>query len=154
MHPHFAVPKHYRVWVAGRPGLEALARLRSGVLVKGRLTAPACVSISDGSPLRSKMTFILHEGRKREIRLMCATVGHPVLRLMRLILGPLKLGDLPPGAARRLTLAEVAALKAATDIGRRVATPQACRGAAISESASPAPGERPPAKDKHRPSRR
>jgi 23S rRNA pseudouridine2605 synthase len=136
MHPRFAVPKHYRVWVAGRPNLEALQRLRTGVLLEGRLTAPARVSLSGGGPLRSKMTFILHEGRKREIRLMCAAVGHPVQRLVRLGLGPLKLGDLPIGAARRLTPSEVAALKGACRAGQGVSR------AASPERASQAPGER------------
>lgn len=112
MHPRFHVPKVYRVWVSGQPTAETIARLREGVMIEGRATAPARVHLKGGTPLRSKLSFIIHEGRKREIRLMCAAVGHPVQRLVRVGLGPLHLGELPEGACRRLGSAEVAELKA------------------------------------------
>lgn len=116
MHPRFHVPKVYRVWVSGQPSPETIARLRAGVVIEGRATAPARVHLKGGTALRSKLSFIIHEGRKREIRLMCAVVGHPVQRLVRVGLGPLHLGDLPQGACRRLTPAEVAELKTAAGL--------------------------------------
>ncbi len=116
MHPRYKVPKVYRVWVSGHPSGETIARLRSGVVIDGRSTAPARVHLKSGTALRSKLSFIIHEGRKREIRLMCATVGHPVQRLVRVGLGPLHMDDLPSGACRRLGFAEVAELKAAAGL--------------------------------------
>ncbi|MFH1035298.1 MAG: pseudouridine synthase [Pseudomonadota bacterium] len=111
MHPRYKIPKTYRVWVSGYPTAETIAHLRSGVIIDGRATAPARVHIKGGTALRSKLSFIIHEGRKREIRLMCATVGHPVQRLVRVALGSLHLGDLPEGACRRLSPGEVNELK-------------------------------------------
>jgi 23S rRNA pseudouridine2605 synthase len=56
----------------------------------------------------------IHEGRKHQVKRMCAEVGHPVRRLTRIAFGPLELGSLPPGRHRRLTDAEVARLNRAT----------------------------------------
>lgn len=113
MHPRHQVAKRYLVWVEGRPSAAALERLRSGVDINGHSTAPAKVGLKSSGPQGSKLSFVLSEGRKREIRLMCRAVGHPVQRLLRVGLGPLRLGDLPPGAARPLTQAEVEALRKA-----------------------------------------
>lgn len=110
MHPRFKVPKAYRVWVKGRPGPAVLARLRGGVALADGPSAPAQVGLKGGGAGTSKLSFIISEGRKRVIRRMCAAVGHPVVRLKRVGLGPLRLGNLPPGAARRLTPKEVEAL--------------------------------------------
>lgn len=112
LHPRFGVAKLYRVWVSGRPSAEAIARLREGVVIEGRRTAPARVHFKGGTELRSKLALIINEGRKREIRLMCEAVGHPVQRLLRVSMGSLHLGDLPIGAARRLSQGEVEALRA------------------------------------------
>jgi len=113
MHPRFKVPKTYRVWVSGYPTAETIERLRTGVVIEGRATASARVHVKGGTDLRSKLSFVIYEGRKREIRLMCATVGHPVQRLVRVGLATLHLGDLPEGACRRLSPAEVGELKLA-----------------------------------------
>ena len=106
-HPSFQVPKHYRVWVKGHPSRQAIARLRQGLELDDGPTAPARVYLKAASPRQSKLSFVIHEGRKRIIRRMCQAVGHPVLRLVRVGLGPLRLGDLPPGAARALSDQEV-----------------------------------------------
>ena len=116
MHPRFKVPKVYRVWVSGRPTPQTIERLRQGVVIEGRPTAPARVHLKGGSELRSKLSFVIFEGRKREIRLMCAAVGHPVQRLVRVGLGTLHLGELPEGACRSLAPPEVAELKAAAGL--------------------------------------
>lgn len=122
-HPRYEHPKEYLVQVEGIPTEEALSALRQGVWVKGRLTAPAEVEMLPGypeglvaRPVRpgvptTWLRIIIHEGRKRQIRHMTAAVGYPTLRLVRIGLGPLRLGDLPPGQWRDLTPEEVAALK-------------------------------------------
>jgi pseudouridine synthase len=116
MHPRHQVPKRYLVWVEGRPGKAALERLRQGVEINGRRTAPAKVGVKSAGKAGSKLSFVLGEGRKREIRRMCAAVGHPVKRLVRMGLGPLRLGGLPPGAARPLKQGELEQLKKAAGI--------------------------------------
>ncbi|MCA1988564.1 MAG: rRNA pseudouridine synthase [Desulfarculus sp.] len=116
LHPRFGVPKLYRVWVAGRPSAMAIQQLREGVIIDGRRTAPARVHFKGGTELRSKLALIINEGRKREIRLMCEAVGHPVQRLVRVAMGPLHLGELPSGAARPLHPGEVTALKQAAGL--------------------------------------
>lgn len=111
MHPRYQVPKNYRVWVKGFVGPEALERLRQGVPIEGGVSSPARVHVKSASRARSKLNLVITEGRKREIRQMCREVGHPVKRLLRVGLGPLRLGDLPPGAVRRLTPREIRDLK-------------------------------------------
>lgn len=113
MHPRHQVAKRYLVWVEGRPSAAALEQLRGGVDLDGQATAPARVGLKGGGSQGSKLSFVLQEGRKREIRLMCRAVGHPVRRLLRVGLGPLRLGELPPGQARPLTRAEVQSLREA-----------------------------------------
>jgi len=117
MHPRYEVTKTYKVWVEGQPSAQALEQLRKGVDIGDeRPTSPARVHTKAANPYRSKLSLVLNEGRKREIRRMCEAVGHPVTRLLRVALGPLKLGDLPPGAARRLSMAEVRELRQAAGL--------------------------------------
>lgn len=109
-HPRFEVDKTYRVVVAGGPVRErALRALRAGVELEDGLTAPARVSRVEPDTLE----ITIHEGRKRQVKRMCAAVGHRVLSLERLRLGPLRLGDLAPGQSRRLTNTEVSLLRSA-----------------------------------------
>jgi 23S rRNA pseudouridine2605 synthase len=112
-HPRHEVPKVYRARVAGgRPDGAALAALRGGVELDDGRTAPARVRLLAGDTIELE----LREGRKRQVRRMCEAVGHPVLALERVALGPLKLGALRPGSSRVLAEAEVAALR---DAARR-----------------------------------
>jgi 23S rRNA pseudouridine2605 synthase len=111
-HPRFEVAKTYRARVAGRPDAKALRRLRDGVELEDGRTAPARVRLLPGGELE----ITIHEGRKRQVRRMCAAVGHEVLALQRVAFGSLALGGLRPGRHRRLSPAEVASLRAA---GRR-----------------------------------
>lgn len=102
-HPSFHVAKTYRVRVKGGVvGERTLARLREGVMLEDGATAPARVRRVGESVLE----ITIHEGRNRQVRRMCEAVGHPVLELERIAFGPLELGDLLPGAHRRLTEAE------------------------------------------------
>jgi 23S rRNA pseudouridine2605 synthase len=117
-HPSFEVPKTYRVRVANAPvGRHALEALRRGVVLDDGPTAPARVRRITADTLE----LTIHEGRKRQVRRMCEIVGHPVRSLARTAIGPLHLGDLRPGAHRRLSEVEVAALQSASagSTGRR-----------------------------------
>jgi len=110
LHPRHEVPRTYRARVGGgRPGRAALERLRRGVELDDGRTAPAGARLVGVDVIELE----LHEGRKRQVRRMCAAVGHPVLELARVRFGPLALGSLAPGAHRRLTEAELARLRAA-----------------------------------------
>ncbi|HEX4671271.1 MAG TPA: pseudouridine synthase [Solirubrobacteraceae bacterium] len=110
-HPSFEVPKTYRATVANAPvGDQALAAMREGVVLDDGPTAPAAIRRITADTLE----ITIHEGRKRQVKRMCESVGHPVRSLARIAIGPLELGDLRPGAHRRLTDAEVADLQSAS----------------------------------------
>jgi 23S rRNA pseudouridine2605 synthase len=110
MHPRYEVPRTYVARVGGGPvGEEALRALRSGVALSDGVTAPAAVRVVGPD----RLELVLHEGRKRQVRRMCEAMGHPVVALQRVALGPLRLGGLPVGEARRLSAPEVDALRTA-----------------------------------------
>ncbi len=116
MHPRFEVPRTYRATVRHPPvGRAALASLAAGIELPDGRTGPARVR----RPRPDTIELTIHEGRKRQVRRMCEAVGHPVRRLVRVSFGPLKLGDLAPGAHRRLSGAEVETLNRAARAGRR-----------------------------------
>jgi 23S rRNA pseudouridine2605 synthase len=110
-HPRYGVPKTYRAKVKGIPNPKVMARLKSGVLLDGRKTAPANVRKIGTTGKNTWLEITLKEGRNREVRRMCQAVGHPVMKLKRTRYGPLRLGDLKVGAYRRLTAAEVESLR-------------------------------------------
>jgi 23S rRNA pseudouridine2605 synthase len=116
-HPRYGVPKTYRVEVAGHSTLEELEQLRKGVhLAEGRVQASE-VHLKKRLKQSTLVEIVLREGRNREIRRMLARLGHKVLRLKRIALGPLKLGELKPGGHRKLDRREVAALRRASEPG-------------------------------------
>ena len=108
-HPSFGIEKEYLAEVEGRPSPGALRRLRTGVDLDDGRTAPAKASLVDGRALR----LTIHEGRNRQVRRMCAALGHPVVRLVRVRIGPLADRDLPPGRYRPLNRDEVRSLQEA-----------------------------------------
>lgn len=113
-HPRYKVDKEYEVVVSGHPDEKDLERLRKGVPIEGRLTAPAHVEIRGRASTNTTMLrFIIHEGRKRQIRVMCDFVEHPVISLKRVRIGPIILRKLPKGACRMLTQTEIADLRKA-----------------------------------------
>lgn len=116
-HPRFEHEKEYRVLVAGRPDAGDLRRLRRGIALDGRPTAPAEIDIQDTTAEGTTLRIVLREGRKRQIRRMMDAVHHPVLRLRRVRVGPIELGALVEGQARRLTPLERNALRALVDQG-------------------------------------
>ncbi|HIE38509.1 MAG TPA: rRNA pseudouridine synthase, partial [Anaerolineae bacterium] len=112
-HPRYEHEKEYHVYVSGHPSDETLKKWRGGVFLDGRRTAPADVSVLRRERDRTWLRVILREGRKRQIRRVAAMLGHPVHRLVRVRIGPVRLGDLRPGQWRRLTRRELAQLKKA-----------------------------------------
>lgn len=111
-HPRYEIPKTYRVWARGLATPDALARWKAGVEHAGEILRIAEARIDSQGTGGAVLTLTLKEGKKREIRRLCQLSGLVVMRLQRLSLGPLQLGELKPGEWRHLTPAEVAALKA------------------------------------------
>ena len=105
-HPSHGVEKEYLVEVEGRIHEGGLRRLRDGVELDDGPTAPAKASQPEPGILR----ITIHEGRNRQVRRMCEAIGHPVLRLVRVRIGPLRDAGLRPGEWRELTLDEVRSL--------------------------------------------
>jgi 23S rRNA pseudouridine2605 synthase len=112
-HPRYSVEKEYRATVHGHPSVEALRRLREGVpLVDGDITAPARVEVLARERAAARLSVTVVEGKKRQIRLMAAAVGHPVLTLHRVRVGTIELGDLHEGGWRPLRTTEVESIRA------------------------------------------
>jgi 23S rRNA pseudouridine2605 synthase len=124
-HPRFTIPKTYLAHVRGTPDEDDLARLRRGVRLEDGITGPAEVSVVDAPRDMATIRLTIAEGRKREVRRMLNKVGHPVIRLQRLELGPLKLGALPVGQYRPLTEDEVTGLRQCVGLGGEAAGPAA-----------------------------
>jgi pseudouridine synthase len=117
-HPRHAVAREYHARVRGVPDRHDLERLSKGIVIEGRRTVPARVTISkviqsDGGP-DAVLSFVIREGRNRQVRNMCDAIGHPVVRLERVRIGPISDDHIRPGEFRDLTAKEVAALKKAS----------------------------------------
>lgn len=115
-HPTHSAPKTYEVEVWGRPSVEVLAQWRNGVPLEGRMTRPAQVQVKGGGSRTTDLEIVLKEGRKRQIRLVAKSLGHPVLKLHRTQIGPLGLEDssgriLDLGGCRILTPSEIGELR-------------------------------------------
>lgn len=111
-HPSRGVEKEYLAEVEGVPGPAALRRLREGVDLEDGRTARAIARVVQRGRDTAAIVLVLHEGRKRQVRRMCAAVGHPVRRLVRTRIGSATDPALPPGRWRPLTSPEVRALYA------------------------------------------
>jgi 23S rRNA pseudouridine2605 synthase len=116
MHPRYHVEKEYRVVVTGRPGDDAFRRLAEGMVVRGERFEPAQARVLDGDGLDARLSMILREGRKREVRRLWQALGHPVIDLQRVRIDGLELGDLAEGTVRPLRSDEVARLKTAAGL--------------------------------------
>lgn len=127
-HPSRGVDKHYLAEIEGSPSAEALRRLREGVDLDGRFTAPARAQVVDTSGDRAALEIVIHEGRNRQVRRMCEAVGHPVVRLVRTRIGPLTDPSLAPGEWRHLESSEVRALYAAAMSGGEASPSGQARG--------------------------
>jgi 23S rRNA pseudouridine2605 synthase len=107
IHPRYEVPKTYVAELRRPPSEADLRRLASGVELDDGPTAPAEVRRLG----ERRIEIVLREGRNRQVRRMAEAVGNGVVSLRRVRFGPIPLDDLPEGAARRLTAAEIAALR-------------------------------------------
>jgi 23S rRNA pseudouridine2605 synthase len=110
LHPRHGVEKEYLAEVEGIPTRQQIGRLRRGVVLEdgpARAVAAHSVARSGG---KGAIRLVMTEGRKREVRRMLASVGLPVRRLIRLRVGPVRLGRLRPGERRDLTPSEVQGL--------------------------------------------
>ena len=131
--PAHKLPKVYLVQVERVPDEDAVARLRTGVLLRDTRTKPAGVSLLSGDPplparavpIRFRknvptawLEMTLHEGMNRQVRRMTAAVGHPTLRLVRVAIGPVRLDGLQPGEWRELSARELAAFAPPVRRGR------------------------------------
>jgi 23S rRNA pseudouridine2605 synthase len=110
MHPSFGVPKTYLAEVAGPLPRTVGRRLREGVDLEDGPARVDSFRLVDALGNTAQVEITLHEGRKHIVRRMMAEVGHPVSRLVRTAVGPIRLGDLRPGGFRHLSNAEIAAL--------------------------------------------
>ena len=121
-HPRYQVEKEYRALVQGVPTVDALARLRSGVVIDGKPTARSALDVVHAPPgfgTRAGHTWlrvVIHEGRNRQVRRMCFAVGHVVRELVRTRIGPVMLGRLRRGQTRPLTTRELSALRRLLDM--------------------------------------
>ena len=120
--PMHKLPKVYWAQVELVPSEEVLRQLRLGITLSGTRTRPAEIRLLEKAPLlpdrpvpirfrrnvpTAWLEITLHEGMNRQVRRMTAAVGHPTLRLVRVAIGPMVLGDLRPGQWRDLTPEEV-----------------------------------------------
>jgi 23S rRNA pseudouridine2605 synthase len=110
MHPRHGVEREYLAEVTGTPGRRALARLERGVTLEDGSARAGSARAVAGSGNRSAVRIVMTEGRKREVRRMLAAVGLPVRRLVRVRVGPIRLGRLAPGEVRELEPSEVRSL--------------------------------------------
>ena len=110
-HPSFGVPKVYEADVEASPSPVALKQLREGVDLDDGPTAPAEVRVVRRGSRVSRLELILHEGRKHQVKRMCAAVGHPVRNLRRTRYAGLDLEGIEPGKWRELTPDEVESLR-------------------------------------------
>lgn len=106
-HPSHETTKTYETLVKGSPDKASLSRLQQGIMLDGRKTWPARITLIKRKEQSSLYRVIIHEGRKRQIRLMFQAIGHPVIRLKRTAYGKLTLGSLKSGSYRFLTSNEL-----------------------------------------------
>ena len=140
-HPKFGVRKVYRVTVAGKVDTETMRKMRNGVYI-----AEGFVSVDGAKLLKTRgrateLEIVLREGKNREIRRILARLGHKVQQLRRIAVGPLRLGDVPPGAYRVLSREEVKKLWLATEAGEH--EPPRHRGAKKKHAGKQPTGSRP-----------
>ena len=115
-HPKYQVNKVYLAWVQGKMPQEAAQRLTEGVALEDGITAPGQCRIVKQNETSTLIRLIIHEGRKRLVKRMCAAVGHPVRDLRRLSVGTVCAAGLIPGEWRYLTDDEVRSLRQMTGL--------------------------------------
>ena len=114
-HPRFGVEKEYLAEVEGVPTPKHVGQLRRGVELEDGLARAKSARVAGRSGDRGAVRLVMSEGRKREVRRLLAAIGLPVTRLVRVRVGAVRLGGLPPGELRELTHDEVIALRQVVD---------------------------------------
>ena len=109
-HPSHEVPKTYLAEVEGLLDNKTLRRLEKGLMLDDGPIKPDRVKLVTRAESRSMVQITLHEGRNRIVRRIFDNIGHPVRRLSRISIGPVRLGSLPVGETRELTREELGAL--------------------------------------------
>ncbi|HQU19024.1 MAG TPA: pseudouridine synthase [Fimbriimonadaceae bacterium] len=129
LHPRYELAKVYEVAVRGKVADATIVRLERGVWIEGGRTSPAKISrietLGDGA--KTRFLLEIHEGRKRQVRSMCAAVGALVVVSRRLSIGPIRLGRLPRGACRKLAHPEVEALLESVGLAEAAPPPKSRR---------------------------
>ena len=133
LHPRYHVPKTYLIKVKGVLTDEEIRSLEQGVRLEDGMTGPAQVKKVRKVEANSWLEITIREGRKHQVKRMLESVGHSVIKLLRIRMGPLSLGDLQPGEFRFLTDREANALRQLVEE----------RMASVDESAAPTPAPRP-----------
>ncbi|HDP34637.1 MAG TPA: rRNA pseudouridine synthase [Candidatus Hydrogenedentes bacterium] len=118
IHPRFQVDKVYLAWVKGSVRDEAARRLEAGVRLEDGMTAPARIQVINAGAETSLIKLTIHEGRKREVKRMCAAVGHPVETLQRISFAGIEAKGLRPGEWRYLSAEEIANLRKCVGLSR------------------------------------
>src|SRR5947209_13135847 len=103
MHPSYGVPKRYLVEIEGTVPRAPGRTLKGGIDLDDGPARVDGFAVVDTTGRHSSVEVVLHEGRNQIVRRMFAAAGHPVVRLVRTSVGPIRLGDLPPGRSRRLS---------------------------------------------------
>jgi 23S rRNA pseudouridine2605 synthase len=125
-HPRYEIEKTYHVEVIGQPDADSIRKIREGIHLAEAYVKPASIRVKRRLKNITVLEMVLKEGRNREIRRVLARMGHKVVRLRRIGMGMLRLGEMPSGAYRPLTASEVKDL----------------RKSATEENAKPAPRQR------------
>ncbi|TAK24747.1 MAG: rRNA pseudouridine synthase [Chloroflexota bacterium] len=122
-HPRFGVVKEYHALVERVPSRDQLENLERGIELDDGVTAPAQAHVVASARQGTWVSIAIHEGRNRQVRRMVEAIGHPVLRLIRVRMGPLTIDGLAPGASRPLSAGEVAGLRRIAGLAGGPATP-------------------------------
>jgi pseudouridine synthase len=118
-HPRYGVEKEYLAEVEGTPAPKHLAAIRRGVELDDGIATAKSARIVDARGGRGQIAIVMTEGRKREVRRLLDEVGLPVMRLVRVRIGPITLGRLKAGAIRELTAEEILALSKTAEKAER-----------------------------------
>ncbi|MEW9093853.1 MAG: pseudouridine synthase [Clostridiaceae bacterium] len=111
MHPRVEKKKTYIALIKGIPTREEIERFKGGLDIGGYITAPAKIEIISVDSGNAKVSITIHEGKNRQIRRMCEKISHPVIKLKRVSIGKIELGNLKKGDWRFLNKEEVDYLK-------------------------------------------
>jgi len=109
-HPSHEIEKVYSAVVKGVVNKDKIEVFKKGIMIENYITSPAKLRIINICDNTSVIEITIHEGKNRQVRKMCEAIGHPVLKLKRVSIGPLKIGNLEEGKWRYLTDREVKAL--------------------------------------------